>query len=368
MAEPLCAAAHDVLTSRLALSAHPAENWDYAAGHGGIVPTQDNPRPAQAPVTSFPLRPISPAKGVLLSVEPKRTLSMASIRRNHCRTTEDTVTITVSTVFGYDARLPVRPPLSPPDLVLRSADEVYFYLHSHILLEASSNSFQGLISTTGSANYPVIRCDDKALLLTVVLASVYRLPSLPQAANVETLLSAIRVLQHYGFPPGRYVVAGTPLFERIVSFERDDPINVFATAAEFELDALASHVSQHLLSVDITSLPNETAVRIGPLYLKRLLSLHRRRVHTLKTLLLQPPSPHPFSVRCDFQMQESVNKAWALAAAALAWEARPDLSAATIQSTLLSLAQHLPCSLCNAAFTARVTHVVTQWLLTSKTL
>ena len=62
---------------------------------------------------------------------------------------------------------------------------------------------------------------------------------------------------------------------------------------------------------------------MGPVYLKRLFFLHFGRIDALKRVLLPPPHPHPPTQHCDFTEQKHLTRAWALASAYFAWDARP---------------------------------------------
>ncbi|KAJ3546166.1 hypothetical protein NMY22_g2162 [Coprinellus aureogranulatus] len=122
-----------------------------------------------------------------------------------------------------------------------------------------------------------------------------------------------------------------------------------------------SNASSHLLGFPLFSLTDEMAERIGPVYLKRLFFLHFGRSDALKRVLLPPPQPHPPTHNCDFNEQKKLTRAWALASAYLAWEARPDLSTSTMESALRPLADHLTCEQCQAALRERIKNLVVQW-------
>ncbi len=79
------------------------------------------------------------------------------------------------------------------------------------------------------------------------------------------------------------------------------------------------------LSYHLPGLTDELVDRIGPRYLKRLFFLHMGRADALKRILLPPPHPHPPTLWCDFEEQKRLARAWALASAYLAWEARPGM-------------------------------------------
>ena len=102
-----------------------------------------------------------------------------------------------------------------------------------------------------------------------------------------------------------------------------NPLLAYTLAAKHDIYALAVPVSTYLLSYPLMKLPEDATKKIGPLYLKRLYFLHLGRLQTFRTLLVSPPHLHPETDKCDFSDQKRLARAWALATAYLAWEARP---------------------------------------------
>ena len=162
-----------------------------------------------------------------------------------------------------------------------------------------------------------------AAVLNVVLHVVYNISCAHYNPDITTLMDAIDALAVYGLPPKRYVTPASPLYTLILSRAPISPILVYATAAAHNLNDLAVAVSSHLLSFPLSSLSDELAARIGPIYLKRLCFLQLGRIERLQTLLRAPPNFHPETDRCDFAAQKRLVRAWELASAWLAWDARP---------------------------------------------
>lgn len=95
-------------------------------------------------------------------------------------------------------------------------------------------------------------------------------------------------------------------------------------------------------------------------------------------LLLQPPSPHAPIRGCVFADQRTLTRAWALASAYVAWDARPgtlimtlplpyvlfsrsDISKSFLESSLTPLAEHLTCKLCKKSLNERIRDLVVHW-------
>ena len=233
--------------------------------------------------------------------------------------------VSVSTTFHPAATLlPI-----PPDIILLSSDGVFFYVHTTQVLSMSHNRFGGLVPPSPAKTKvvdelgPVIALPENATVLNVVLHVVYELSCAHYHPAIDTLIEAVDAMAHYGISPKQHIAPSTPLYTLILSQAPMQPIVVYALAAAHDLYDLAVPVSSHLLSFALHSLTDELALRIGPLYMKRLFFLHLGRLDALKRLLLPPPHPHPPTSRCDFTEQKKLTRAWALASAYLAWDARP---------------------------------------------
>ena len=100
------------------------------------------------------------------------------------------------------------------------------------------------------------------------------------------------------------------------------PLELYTLAASYDLFDLAAIASQYLHSLSLASLTDDMAIRMGAVYLKRLFFMHYGRVEALKRILLAPPLSHSPTLQCDFTDQKKLTRAWALASASLAWDAR----------------------------------------------
>lgn len=100
---------------------------------------------------------------------------------------------------------------------------------------------------------------------------------------------------------------------------------MYALAASHDLEQLAIPISSHLLGFHLPDLSDTIAAKMSSIYLKRLFALHLNRLDALKDLLLRPPPPHALTPtsECDATEQKKLTRAWALATAHLAWDARP---------------------------------------------
>lgn len=235
--------------------------------------------------------------------------------------------VSVSTTFFPGAGLE---PL-PEDLIVLSSDSVFFYVHSHKLLAASHNGFDGLLrrhiksGVSGSEPDQVLSLPESSTVLNVLLHTLYSMSVSHYSPTHDTITHAVTAMARYGIPIKVYIAPSSPLFSLILANAAISPLEMYALAASFDLFELAASVSVHLLSLPLYSVTDEMAANIGPVYLKRLVFLHLGRIDALKCLLVSPPDPHEPTYECDSSDQKRVTRAWALASAYLAWDARPGM-------------------------------------------
>jgi hypothetical protein len=251
--------------------------------------------------------------------------------------------VSVSTTFYPGARHNAM----APDVILLSSDNVFFYVHSSVLLGASENAFNSLLSSHPSPTEEqehLIAVTEASAVLNIIVHAMYDMS-----------------LSGYGVNPKSRISPSTPLYTLLLSHAPLFPLDLYALAAAHDLYDLAVATSSHLLSFPLASLSDEMAIRMGPIYLKRLFFLHFGRTDALKRVLLPPPHPHPPTPWCDFTEQKKLTRAWALASAYLAWDARPDLSTSIMESALRPLAEHLACEQCQHVLRERIQNLIVQW-------
>lgn len=236
--------------------------------------------------------------------------------------TEGTTLVSISTTFYPGAQINEL----PPDTVLLASDGVFFYVHAPVLLASSTNNFNNLLPPDpGPARDqdPMLSVPEHSTVLNVILHIIYDMSCAHYSPSFPTLITAVNHLPTYGISPKLIVVPSTPTYTLLLSHAPIFPLELYALAASLDLYDLAVATSSHLLSFPLATLTDEMAERIGPVYLKRLFFLHFGRSDALKRVLLPPPHPHAPTPWCDFDEQKKLTRAWALASAYLAWDARP---------------------------------------------
>ncbi|CAL1715461.1 unnamed protein product [Somion occarium] len=220
----------------------------------------------------------------------------------------------------------------PSDIVVTSSDRIAFYVHSRRILSVSTNHFASLLiqPLPIGGKLKVFLLGEDSQVLNVVFHTIYLKP-FGQSPSPVAVFVAIDAFNKYGIPVDQYIRPNTPLFPPLLAHAANDPLNVYAVAGQYNLYELAAAASAHLLALDPEDVTDEHAVRMGPIYLKRLLLLRPARKRLLEELLLQGPSP------------------------------TPNLPSATIQATLSPIGNHIGCRDCKAALDERIQQIVTNW-------
>ncbi|KAI4525473.1 hypothetical protein K525DRAFT_365251 [Schizophyllum commune Loenen D] len=253
----------------------------------------------------------------------------------------------------------------PPDVVLVSTDDVYFYVNRALLATASANYFAALLPPAGRSpdGFPLAQTQDTSDVLNIVLHAVYDISPARYAPPVTTLLAALDRLPEYGMLPAQHVVRPRALYAVLLAQAPLAPLAVYTAAARYGLNDLAVAVSSHLLSFPLPALTDAQAEAMGAVYLKRLFMLHKQRVDALKGVLAQAPYPHPETEICTFADQKKIARAWQLAATYLVAEAQPDLPPSRMEATVNSLMVGMACEDCKEALRKRLQKAVVEWTM-----
>ncbi|KAH7906506.1 hypothetical protein BJ138DRAFT_627546 [Hygrophoropsis aurantiaca] len=250
----------------------------------------------------------------------------------------------------------------PTDIVLLSSDSVYFYVHRSVLQVASNHAFQ--LTTPPASDISrdhMTAVSESSMVLNIVLHTIYGRSCLGYSPSFEDLSAAVCALGDNGISPKEYISSATPLGIHILTYAPHRALDIYILAARYCLNDLAITASCHLLSCDLSSITDEMAVNMGPVYLRRLLTLHTERLDSLKRILMPPPHPHPATSTCKFGDQSKVVRAWILATAYLIWASRVDLSADDIRSVITPMEEQLQCPLCREILRSRQNTLVVQW-------
>ncbi|KAI0745419.1 hypothetical protein C8Q76DRAFT_764680 [Earliella scabrosa] len=287
-----------------------------------------------------------------------QTVMPVSVRNFRQREPPDnaTVSITFQPSLRADDRL--------PDTAIISSNHVYFYVHRHRLLAASSNGFAGRFfdPQIGFGGFlPTIYVPESGDVLNVVLHTMYDRSCVHFYPSLETVEAALTALGKYGVAIDAYAAPGQPVFQLLTSHAPYRPIETYALAGQYGLEDVAVVVSGHLLPFDLSSLTDDIAIKMGPVYLKRLVLLHQSRLNHLRNIILEPPARHPPTAECGEVEQGKLTSAWAHASAQFVWDASPSISANSLRIYLERIGENTTCESCRLKLIERIQNVVVSW-------
>ncbi|KAI9508680.1 hypothetical protein F5148DRAFT_867610 [Russula earlei] len=295
------------------------------------------------------------------------SLSQISVHGAPSEESEQT-TISVSTTFFPGAELD----MLPTDLIMLSSDSVFFYVHTHKILAASANGFNSLLPLKEHGQPDdvggILPLRHHSVVVNILLHTIYDMSATHYAPTPEAVVAAVDCFEEYGLSVRTHLAPPSPFYALFLGTAPQAPIEFYAISGAYDLHHLAVPISSFLLTYPLATLTDELAVKMGPLYLKRLFYLHLGRVEALKRLLLPPPQSHPPTANCDIVEQKKLTRAWALASAYLAWDVRPDLSTHAIEAALRPLGDYLACDQCTQLLRERINNLVSQWSTVKRTV
>lgn len=206
-----------------------------------------------------------------------------------------------------------------------TVDQVLFYLNIEIVCRYSRNAFQPLIDTADvfAEGERLAQIPETSEVVDAMAHFLYELPYCDDTPPLRIFIDAILAMPKYAIDAAAYLVPENPCYKVILAFTPLFPLEVYALAARFNVEHLASSASSYLLSLAITDISDEMASRIGAVYLKRLIRLHAARVDALKGIVVPGPYPHAPTKTCSFDDQRRFTRAWYLTAAHLVWDSKP---------------------------------------------
>ncbi|KAI0033087.1 hypothetical protein K488DRAFT_70141 [Vararia minispora EC-137] len=231
--------------------------------------------------------------------------------------TQAEVQLTVSTAFHPAGHMNN----GSPDLTIRTSDGVLFYVHAHIFLSISTNNFNSLLLSIAMG--ATLTIPESSSVANVLIHAIYGLSCAHFRPPIQDIIAAVDVMTIYGLSVASLLATGTPTFSLILSLAPSHALECYILAARNALEDLAVAVSPYTLRMKLSDLTDATAMRMGPIYLRRLFFLHIGRVEALKRILHGPPGSHPTTESCDDWEQQSLKNAWTLAIGALVWEPDP---------------------------------------------
>lgn len=218
--------------------------------------------------------------------------------------------------------------------------------------------------------------------LNVVLHAIYRLSLTDYSPSLSTLKAAAQALTRYGIPLKSNMCPGMPLFDEMAAKIPTMALEIYTIAAENDLFDLACEASKHLLSLRISSITNEIALRLGPVYLCMLCNLLTERSYVLKRLVVQPPKQHVPTETCGLHAYHDLLFEWAKIASTIILTGSPGslfrcangvmkvdscigISPELLHATLKPFNFPHSCPACVQSIDCHIQDIVSRWSLTT---
>ena len=176
------------------------------------------------------------------------------------------------------------------DTILISSDSVYFYVSSARLISSSYNGFNFHFPFNEGRQdpFPLIEVPEASSVINIVLHAIYDISCSHHSPTFEDIESAVAALGIYGMNVRTALSVNSPLYVTVLSFVPTRPIDVYALAAKYDLADLAERTSGHLMSLQLSTITDELAEKIGSRYLKKLFFLHLGRTEAVGFSCLLP--------------------------------------------------------------------------------
>lgn len=281
----------------------------------------------------------------------------------------------------------------PEDLAIISSDLVHFHVNQTYLLAMSSNMFNGFLPHTIPQHFEELEPDgegsrawtqdeqgrnilylpESGKVLNILLFATYnRTPIVGQVAASDVSLPdldmAVAALKTYGIPIQSAISENSLMFAAFASHcqrSLTSALRVYAIAASYspDLHALAVYASRFLLSLNLATVTDQLANELGPVYVRRLFSLHLERVQEFKRLMVGIPQAHGPLPYCNDTSGRTLNEAWAFATAYLSWAASPDLPDSRIDDAMNAVMDRFTCNTCKELLQIRFQRLKQDWSL-----
>jgi hypothetical protein len=244
---------------------------------------------------------------------------------------ESSISIFISATFfagaGHDP--------CPTDVILLTTDNVYFYVHASRLLQHSNNAFGGLLADVTAP----LAIAESSEVANLAFHALYALDPSSYVPSLSLLLRAFSMLVVYGIAPSSVLFPNGAFYNVVLSLGAKFPLQTYSLAAKFNLEALATEVSKHLLTTPLHAITDDLAQAMGAMYLRRLVFLHLGRTERLKELMMQLPTAHELSTDCSENDQKRLQQEWRALALALSWSADPAMTSTQLYQAFLPLTQ-----------------------------
>ncbi|KAM5533990.1 hypothetical protein V8D89_012310 [Ganoderma adspersum] len=243
------------------------------------------------------------------------------------------------------------------DLAVSSSDQSVYYVHRQHLSGISTNAFAGLLPDAPFS----ISILEPAAVLNIVIHIMYDRSCTQYNPSLDNIEAALEVLIKYGVTPHLYASPSQPLYQLLLLHAPHHPINTYALAGQHSLENVTVAISAHLLAYDLSLITDGLSIKMGAVYLRRLVDLHCDRTKALKNIVMRPPGAHPPTLTCSQMSQARLTNAWAFALVDLVWSTLPGMSTNALHSMFEKAGKEITCEACWVNLRVRIQEVCWEW-------
>lgn len=271
----------------------------------------------------------------------------------------------------------------PSDFVVVSADGVLFSLHKSVILARSSNRFGSYLAdldTQAASGTQILlltfdiishafSVEEPSDILNIVFHCFYEWDPTDYLPTLDQFSGAMTSLSKYGLAPQLVFLKGSIIYNLVLEIGFEQPLETYAVVCHHNIEVLAVDISRSLIGVHLSNLNDELCIKMGPVYLRRLVFLHLGRTERLKILLSELPVNHPPLDHCnEIDQQNGMELLWRNAANSLCWEANANTSVADFQLVLNPVFDRVFCFECKAAIQERIRKLTFDWTMVKSTI
>ncbi|KAG8981586.1 hypothetical protein FRB90_007150 [Tulasnella sp. 427] len=194
-----------------------------------------------------------------------------------------------------------------------------------------------------------------------------------QTIAVQETSIVFNLLLHvlYGMYGLRMIGAGDPsgIGAMILRHAASAPLRAYGLAASQGMEDVCVASSKFTFQITLDAVSENDALRMGPIYLRRLFLLHLGVVETLKKLLALLPSLHEPKGPCTPLGQQKLAVAWREAVASILLQEAPQRTTSTdLIDVLGPLRSQTTCSRCWESCRQRTMEIIRQWETLKRTI
>lgn len=141
------------------------------------------------------------------------------------------------------------------------------------------------------------------------------------SSPLTSIITAIDRMPALSISPAAFITRGAPIYNTLLSYSRQDPLEVFSLAAHHNIEPLAVDTSLRAAVAlpTVSSADNDMVARIGVAYLRRIIAFQSEIRESFKRIIREAPTPHDGSPTCPKDATLALKREWIKTTSHLVW-------------------------------------------------